>query len=296
MVTHWGNTIAWLYLLWLYLLWLYLLWLYLLWLNYGYTDYGFTYYGYTYYGYTYRLYFLWLYLLWLYLLWLYLPAILSMAILTMAILTMAVLTINLLWPCLLWPYLLWPYLLCYGHTYYGHTYYGHTLTMAILTMAILTMAITIAVGLHYRCCLGGALRRQGRRSSRGRLFRAYPPALGCKSQKFGLEGWGVNIGNIYGTVTVFFRLKIVWKEDPVNQVCVSFAVYKRYWSLEVSKVTKYVPPPQHAWTIRTVSELWCGRGLSSPRWSMRWRRVLSCRIQFLNSCRASCFFLGHRQS
>jgi len=199
----------------------------------GYTFYGFTYYGYTYYGCTYRLYFLWLYLLWLYLLWLY-----------------------LLWPCLLWPYLLWPYLLCYGHTYYGHTYYGHTLTMAILTMAILTMAITIAVGLHYRCCLGGALRRQGRRSSRGRLFRAYPPALGCKSQKFGLEGWGVNIGNIYGTVTVFFRLKIVWKEDPVNQVCVSFAVYKRYWSLEVSTVNKVCTPPssstlaQHAWTIR----------------------------------------------
>jgi hypothetical protein len=32
--------------------------------------------------------------------------------------------------------------------------------------------------------LGGALRRQGRRSSRGRLSRD------CKSQKFGLEGWG----------------------------------------------------------------------------------------------------------
>jgi hypothetical protein len=38
--------------------------------------------------------------------------------------------------------------------------------------------------------LCGALRRQGRRSSRRRHFRAYPP-LGCKSQKFGLNGCGV---------------------------------------------------------------------------------------------------------
>ena len=46
--------------------------------------------------------------------------------------------------------------------------------------------------------------------------------------KFGLEGWGVKIGRIYGTV--FFRLndsessekKIL--SDPVKQVCVYFAV------------------------------------------------------------------------
>jgi len=44
-------------------------------------------------------------------------------------------------------------------------------------------------------------------------FPRLPPlrctCAGLQVQKFGLEGWGVNIGNIYGTVTVFFRLKIV---------------------------------------------------------------------------------------
>jgi hypothetical protein len=41
--------------------------------------------------------------------------------------------------------------------------------------------------------------------ARATFPRLYP--LGYKSQKFGLEGWGVKIGNIYETV--FFRLIIV---------------------------------------------------------------------------------------
>jgi hypothetical protein len=54
--------------------------------------------------------------------------------------------------------------------------------------------------------LGGALRRQGRRSSRGRLSRAYPPwAASPRSSAW--RGGGVKIGKIYGTV--FFRLRIV---------------------------------------------------------------------------------------
>jgi hypothetical protein len=54
--------------------------------------------------------------------------------------------------------------------------------------------------------VGGALRRQGRRSSRGRLSRAYPPwAASPRSSAW--RGGGVKIGNIYGTV--FFRLRIV---------------------------------------------------------------------------------------
>jgi len=54
--------------------------------------------------------------------------------------------------------------------------------------------------------LGGALRRQRRRSSRGRLFRAYPPwAASPRSSAW--RGGGVKIGKVYGTV--FFRLRIV---------------------------------------------------------------------------------------
>ena len=54
--------------------------------------------------------------------------------------------------------------------------------------------------------LGGALRRQGRRSSRARLLRAYPPsAASPKSSAW--RGGGVKIGKVYGTV--FFRLRIV---------------------------------------------------------------------------------------
>ena len=54
--------------------------------------------------------------------------------------------------------------------------------------------------------LGGALRRRRRRSSRGRLFRAYPPwAASPRSSAW--RGGGVKIGKVYGTV--FFRLRIV---------------------------------------------------------------------------------------
>ena len=52
----------------------------------------------------------------------------------------------------------------------------------------------------------GALRRQRRRSSRGRLSRAYPPwAASPRSSAW--RGGGVKIGKVYGTV--FFRLRIV---------------------------------------------------------------------------------------
>jgi hypothetical protein len=81
-----------------------------------------------------------------------------------------------------------------------------------------------------------------------------------------LEGWGVKIGRIYGTV--FFRLndsessekKIL--SDPVKQVCVYFAVLVSAGSFAVSIPPQHGPYYPHTPRDNTVST--CKNILNPP--------------------------------